>query len=337
MKKNNKKAFTALAVAVIILVVGLVGYGVVEVKKAFAPSKPKQEVTQLDQIAIAAQQAAKDTQAKLQKDIDDHIAAMAAEKAKEQKAAGFNNGVGQALGTEQNPSINVKIAKTLQTQVAQTLDPATQAQIDEFQGIIKELQASNDQTSAKLQDAIKDRDAAKEAATEAIHKAAISDDQAKLAAQKSEELSTKTEIQSGQLKKWADDNITLLGRLKALGIGAGAILIVIPILALAFPGFAPVAKVICAPVIGLWTILHNLEKKVLADLHAKAVAELSTTQALLTASTTAHAATQTALLVSMAATTSTSAPNNSVSTSTTTTTVKPTVTTIPSGAAPITK
>ncbi len=149
-----------------------------------------------------------------------------------------------ALANEQNPSINVQIAKKLNTDAANTLQAATPDQIKEFAAIIKDLTERNATTSAAL--AAKESEAAqlKVQAAAAQAAAAAADAKATAAAQTNVALSTDVSNKADALKKWADNHQTLLGRLKAIAIVLALLWLaslILPILGKFFPAIQPLA------------------------------------------------------------------------------------------------
>lgn len=306
--RRSRSAFATITLVIVLALVGAVGFAGLQFKEAFAPSRPIKAVATLDvsaqTTAIAAQKSQTDLQAALAAD----QAALAAEKAKAQAASGFNAGVGIALSGEPNPSINVRVASTLQGEVAKTLDPASAAQIANDQTIITQLKASNNTTSAALAATQQERDQALETAKVAAAKAKVSDDKAQLSAAQNVTLSTQTQTLADKLKVWSEAGPGLYSRIEHLTIGIGVLIGLIvcigwllPLIGKAFPAFAPAAKLISAPFLLVLHLLHEGEKKALIAAHDATKLVLAKTETALDAEKAAHVVTQ-AMLVKVATT-----------------------------------
>ena len=304
--RRSTSAFTTIALIVILAIVGVAGYGVIQIKDALAPSRPAKAVAALDVSAQASFVASQKAQADLQAAIKADQAKYDAEKAKEQQASGFNAGVGIALNSEPNPSINVRVASTLQAEVAKTLDPASAAQVANDQVIIAQLRASNNTTSIALAATQKQRDEALETAKVAAAQAQVSDDQAKLSAAQTVAATAETKTLSAKLKVWADNNVGLLARIKHLTLGVGILVALIvligwllPLVGKAFPEvpiLATIAKRAAAPFLLVLHLLHEGEKKALIAAHDATKLELVKVQSAFVNEQAAHAATQASLI-----------------------------------------
>jgi hypothetical protein len=241
---TSHRGEATLALVLILGIAGAFGYGAHQVRKTFEPGRPTKETDALAQRAQEAEAAAKDAQEKLAAAIKAHDDAVAAAQAKEKAAAGFIAGTGIALGNELNPSVNVEIAKKLNTDAANTLQAATPDQIKEFAAIIRDLTERNATTSAAL--AAKEAEAArlKVEATAAQKAAAAADAKATEAAQKNVTLSADVSQKASALKAWADNHQTLVGRLKAIAIVLALLWLaslILPLLGKFFPAFQPLA------------------------------------------------------------------------------------------------
>lgn len=307
MRRSNT-AFTTVALVLVLAIVGVMGYAGLQFKEALSPSRPTKAVATLDASAQATSVAAQKAQADLQAALTADQANLAAEKAKEQQASGFNAGVGIALNGESNPSINVRVASTLQGEVAKTLDPASAAQIANDQTIIAQLKATNNTVSVALAATQQERDRALTSAKVTAAQAKVSDDQAKLSAAQNVTLAAQTKTQADALKVWADANPGVLARIKHLTIGVGVLVALIvfigwllPLIGKAFPAFAPAAKLISAPFLLVLHLLHEGEKKALVVAHDATKMVLAKTETALDAEKAAHVVTQ-AMLVKVATT-----------------------------------
>ena len=85
-----------------------------------------------------AEARAKEAKAALEAATAANAKAVAAVKDKEQAAAGGGKGSDLALAAESNPSIDVRIARTLNRSAGDTLPPVTAQQVEEFKQIIAE-------------------------------------------------------------------------------------------------------------------------------------------------------------------------------------------------------
>jgi hypothetical protein len=251
MRLNNR-GFAVLPLVYICL--GL--FGLWQVKTILKPSKPTTQVVQLDnsaelakQEAIAANKSAAEAKAATAAAVLAHQKEMEAAKAKEQAAAGFVAGADMSLAGEANPSINVRVAKIMVADAGRTLDPATSEQIKQMSAIIKELIDANATTSAKLIQAEGAALLSKQQAADATAKAAEADSVAKAKTTEAKDATAKVAVlttdvaeKSAGLRKWAEDNTSLLQRITALAILSGLLLTGLGFVYVKFRGAANSAK-----------------------------------------------------------------------------------------------
>jgi hypothetical protein len=207
-----------------------------------------------------------------------------------------------ALDAESAPTVGVKVASKLAGDAANALPAATEQQIAAFQAIVAEMKAHDAQLTAAL--ATKEAEAQQAKADAATAK--VQAQQSALAAHaatadastKSATLAKTAAVLDGQTA----ENVTLWQRIKAIGGASVLLFILIPLVAIAFPEFAPILKVACAPLLKLWQVVHNRELVIVAAMHAKAAAEALEAKTQLSSEKEAHAATKD-MLVKMSSTT----------------------------------
>lgn len=253
-------------------------------------------------VANAAASAAAANQAKLD----------AAAKAKQDHQHQLAAGVGDALAKETHPSLPVQVAITLNADEQQAFDPIDQPKLDAMQALVNQLtsQATADRAAGQAQlDTL-----TSQLATEKANVATLTTDKVALAGQVATANATAATLQgkvtsdAKALQGWAADNATLLARVAKLtlwlGVLAGVLFLVhwlLPLLGIAFPAFAPIAKAASAVLALPIHLLHTLEAKAAAAIHATTTATLATTTTQLASEVAAHAAT-TATLVQVALT-----------------------------------
>lgn len=291
MKTPNIRGAVPIIVVAYVLLTGAAGYGGLKIWQAFSPNQHKAEVVAADTQAQAVAAQARAEQDRLAAALAADQAALAAEKKREQDAAGFIAGAGIALAGEVNPSASVQVAAKLVSDAGATLDPATQAQIAQFKEIVAAQKGQIGTLTAALAEKERESQADKAAIAATAAQAKVSDDAAKLAAAT---LTTQAATHAAELNKLnaqtAEDK-SLIDRLKSLGIGGSVILFaVIPLLLFAFPELLPIAKALTAPLMGLW---HRLADR-LVTMEKQAHAA---TASLLEKEIAAHTATKAALVV----------------------------------------
>lgn len=308
---NTVKGIVPVIVMLYVLGAGVVGYAGL---KVFSPATHKKEIAAADAQAQRIAADAAEQQTKLLADIKANKEAIAAAQAElaanklvAQDAAGFVTGASMALAGEESPSVGVKIASTLTADAVRTLPPATSAQLIAFTKIVADMRADNARLSAAL--IVKEREAAeaRAAATKSEQVAKLATEQAILAdteaKQSSAALKTEAASHAKAVKALDDkvsDGVSFLDRLKLLGIGSGVLMfILLPLTALAFPEVAPLIRIISAPFLKLWHMIHEREKEIVARMHDEAQDELSAIHAKLTGELAAHSETK-AMLVKVA-------------------------------------
>lgn len=273
-------------------------------------SKQKTQVTQL--VDTQAQAAA------AQKVKDDAAAAAQANLAKTQTAKDMRIdqahqyvvGTSIALAKESNPSINVQVAATLNSDADKAMDPLDQAKIDAMHTLVEQLTAKDTQDvaagDAKL------TDMANQLATERQVETTLRGQQVVLNAQVVTDQVTVNTLQGqitkdgAALKGWATDNKSLLTRIAQLTmwlIILGSVLFVVhwlfPLIAKAFPEvpiLSTIAKRLAAVFAYPLHALHAAEKALLAKAKTEVESLLATTKTQLTSEIAAHQATQATLI-----------------------------------------
>ena len=227
--QNRRRAVALVDDLVILAVVCGLGFGLVQARKLFAPAKPKAEIQQTDAAVAAAQKAAEDARraaAELSQKLDAATKAQAekdaAEKARQQSAAGFVAGAQLALIADPAPTIQSRVAKTMVDDAAKTLDPATAAQLREMTALVRDLIAANATTSAELSAKEAEAAQARAAAEQAKAAAAAAGQQLQAKTAEVESLTTLTQTQataarglSQKIVEWSQDSVTGWGRFRA--------------------------------------------------------------------------------------------------------------------------
>lgn len=291
MNNRNIRGAIPLIALVWVLIAGGSGYAGLKIWQAFSPNQHKKEVVAVDAQAQAVASQSADNEAKLAAALASDQSALAAEKKREQDAAGFVAGASIALAGENNPTVGVQVATKMVSDAAQTLDPATTAQNAQFAAMVADMKAKNAQLTAALQAKEAESVADKAAVSTAIAQAKVSDDAAKLSAAKLDDQAKAHAVEVGKLNDDTKADKTLIQRIESFGIGGSVLLLVVlPCLCLAFPQFLPVVKSATGWLLGLW---HAVYARIIADLTA---AHAAATTAL-AAETAAHSATKAALVV----------------------------------------
>jgi hypothetical protein len=296
---RSSRGVATLVLIAYLAIAAVVTYGAYEVKQIFSPNTHKAEITQADTQAQDAAKAALVAKEASDKLATDSQAALAKQTAVAQAAAGSATGAKIAIDAEQAPTVGVKVASKLIDDTVDTLPPATAAQIATFQAIVTEMKANNAQLNKSLleQEAIATQ-AQQDAAT-AKAQAQASAVQAKADHEDALAKANQVAATNANLDGKTAENKTLWDRLKAIGVSATLLFVLIPLIALAFPGTVPVIKVICAPLLGIWHLVHAREKAIVTKLGQDIQVEVTKLKTQLEAEVNAHSATKN-LLVSVA-------------------------------------
>jgi hypothetical protein len=273
--KTNSRAF--VIPAVYFVVVGVLAVGGWAYTKLTEPGRNKKVADQ-----VAAQTAIADAQAKANKDKADAVAAATQaaaeanakereqEKKVRQNASGFTEGAKIAIQADPAPSQADLVALSLLEGATQALgEPLTDSQrkvwVSTVAGLIAKNSASEAQVAALKQQATADRAAldaitahAQAADATAQTLAVKLDQQAKILADTTGKASTLAE----QNAQWADGAITLWGRIKALGVLAVILVMVIVVVAIKLFGVNELATDAVAFGEHLKTFVEDGEKKV---------------------------------------------------------------------------
>ena len=301
-------SLAAIAVAVVVLLVAVPAWKVIKGLDLFpSDSKAKTEVVTL----TADQQKAQDAEkaraaAQAAKDANDAKLA-AVQKAKIDNVHGLIAGTGDALAKEKNPSVPVQVAIVLNADADRALDPLDQPKLDAMQKLVDQLTSQNaaDKAAGQVQLDALNGQLAQEKANEASLKVEQKTltTQVQQATAQANTLQSKVNDDAKALSNWASDNAGLLARIGHLtlwlGILIGMLILlhwVLPLLAIACPALAPAAKIGGAIISLPLHLLHTLEQKALAALHASAAAALATTQTQLASEVAAHAQTAQTLI-----------------------------------------
>lgn len=209
-------------------------------------------------------------------------------------------GTGFALAKEKNPSANVKVAIVLNNAAYKAQDPIDQSKIDEMQKLVDQAvskdQADQDAANAKIAAMQTQVDTAR------ASEAGLRKDKAVLVTQLTTAKATVSSLQTS-VTKWASDNASLLSRignltmwLTILGVVLLALHWILPLIGMAFPAAAPLAKGLAALVAYPLHALHTAEKAVLSKAITEGKQLISTTETKLTSEIAAHAQTQATLV-----------------------------------------
>lgn len=302
---------------ILIVVLGLSAMGVVSMSKFTSlfhsnDSKQKAQVTQLTNDVAAARKAEADARAAQAAAEANAKALSEARQARVDGAHEFIVGTGLALAKEPNQSINVQVAALLAKDADFSLDPLPAVRNQEIIELVNKLTAQNetDRQAANVQlSALNDALAAERA-----KESTLAAQQAELSAKNAQaqdlvsSLQNKASDDAKSLAKWASDDASLWQRFKSFVIWTsvfGAMYLftywALPVLAKAYPVFAPIAT-LAAKIMGYpLHLLHAAELEIVKLAHEAIQAKLTTTQTQLASEQAAHAAT-TATLVKVALT-----------------------------------
>lgn len=308
-RKNGGEALT-----IILLIAALLGGGSwYELNRASEKNTQKATKDTITQTQAAAQTSAAVAAANATSDAANSKLKAENDKLKED-IAGSADGAKVALGADPNPSVESKVAELMVDDILALSGPPTTPNETRYRKIALDLIAANrslatenanlkdvNLTTTKAFDALKVEHAGVKADLTVAQQVAIQASAAK------DDVVKKNTIAIGVAAASAKQidvvNISWTERVKAwvLGLGLGGvaigllILVAFPILAQAYPAFAPIAKSLTGFVLGLW---HSLADKAVSE--AKTLATAAETK--LAAEVAAHTSTKAALASSQAQT-----------------------------------
>lgn len=308
----NARKNAGYAVSLVLLVLALLGGGsYYELHKATQKNTSKATVATITETQAAAQTSAAVAVANAVSD-QKQVALEAANANLKAAIAGSADGAKVALDADPNPSVESKVAELMVDDVLALSGPPTSPNEARYRKIALDLIAANrslaaentnlksvNLTTTKAFDDLKIEHAGVKADLTVAQQVATQASAAKDDAVKKNTIAIG--VAAASAKQIAIVNISWTERVKAWVLGLGLtgvafavlILVAFPVLAAAYPAFAPIAKSLTGFVLGLW---HALAAK--AEAEAKALA--ADFQSKLAAEAAAHAVTKTTLTTTQA-------------------------------------